>query len=387
VPTSEVILSWATAVANEWRWLAIAWHVALATLLIAVIARVSRRLLAFLLLSPVVSVALLAARSGNLFNALTFAAIAALLLRAAVSLPAGPVTLASPGWVFAGTALVAFGWVYPHFLQAATWVAYLYASPFGLLPCPTLAVVLGVTLACDGLRSAKWSVPLSAAGLLYGLIGIAILQVSLDVWLLIGAILVGIATGWRLASGRVRATAEERCGRLPGDEFIPAAADTLTHAVTVAAPSAAVWPWLIQMGAGSRAGWYSYDFLDNGRRPSATTILKELQDVTIGMVFPAMPGATDGFVLLAFDPQHSLVLGWPGAAPAVTWAFAFESGRSDSARLMVRVRAARGYRFRGLPVWVSRLLIRIVHFVMQRKQLLEIARRAESANARLREAA
>ena len=30
-----------------------------------------------------------------------------------------------------------------------------------------------------------------------------------------------------------------------------------------------VWPWLVQMGAGSRAGWYSYDFLDNGRRPSA----------------------------------------------------------------------------------------------------------------------
>src|SRR6185503_2665487 len=157
------------------------------------------------------------ARSGNLFNALTFAVIAALLLRAATSLPAEPVTLASPGWLWAGTALVAFGSVYPHFLAAETWSAYLYASPFGLLPCPSLAVVLGVTLVCDGLRSTKWSATLSAAGFLYGLIGIAILQVSLDGWLLMGAILVGIMTGERLVSGRVRATMGERRRPLPGD--------------------------------------------------------------------------------------------------------------------------------------------------------------------------
>jgi len=100
-----------------------------------------------------------------------------------------------------------------------------------------------------------------------------------------------------------------------------------------------------------------------------------------------MPGATDGFILLASDTQQSLVLGWPVPSPVVTWAFLLDRGRSDSTRLIVRVRAARGYRFRGLPVWVSRPLIRVVHFVMQRKQLLEVTRRAESVNAGWREAA
>jgi hypothetical protein len=211
VPTSEVILSWATAVANEWRWLAIAWHVALAALAPAVITRpVSRRLLAFLLLTPIVSVALVAWHSGNLFNALMFAVIAALLLPAATSVPGGKVTVASPGWVFAGTALVVIGSVYPHFLRAETWTAFLYASPFGVLPCPTLAVVLGITLVFDGLHSTRWTAPLSAAGILYGVIGIAILRVSLDGWLLMGAILLGVMTGGRLVSSRARATMEKR---------------------------------------------------------------------------------------------------------------------------------------------------------------------------------
>ena len=60
-----------------------------------------------------------------------------------------------------------------------------------------------------------------------------------------------------------------------------------------------VWPWLVQMGAGSRAGWYSYDWLDNGRKPSASRIVPELQHPAIGTIFPALPGATDAFTLLA----------------------------------------------------------------------------------------
>jgi hypothetical protein len=53
---------------------------------------------------------------------------------------------------------------------------------------------------------------------------------------------------WR--SGR--ATTQERTRTLPGDERIPAALDTLTHAVTIRRPSRDVWPWLVQMGAGTR---------------------------------------------------------------------------------------------------------------------------------------
>jgi hypothetical protein len=163
----------------------------------------------------------------------------------------------------------------------------------------------------------------------------------------------------------------------------------LTHAITIAGSPGAVWPWLVQMGAGTRAGWYSYDFLDNGRQASATRIVPELQHITVGTLFPALPGVTEGFVVLAFEPQRSLILGWPepDGSPMVTWAFVLEQHTGSTTRLIVRVRAGQGYRFHGLPVWLSNPAIRLVHFVMQRKQLLGVARRVDASTAVLRDAA
>lgn len=51
----------------------------------------------------------------------------------------------------------------------------------------------------------------------------------------------------------VRATADERARVLPGGELIPQAIDTLTHGATIRRGPRDVWPWLVQMGAGSRA--------------------------------------------------------------------------------------------------------------------------------------
>jgi hypothetical protein len=68
-----------------------------------------------------------------------------------------------------------------------------------------------------------------------------------------------------------RATPEEVRRTLPGDEVIPHPISSQTHAITIDVPPDKVWPWLVQMGCG-RAGWYSYDLLDNGGRHSATTI-------------------------------------------------------------------------------------------------------------------
>ena len=109
---------------------------------------------------------------------------------------------------------------------------------------------------------------------------------------------------------QVRATADERARTLPGDERIPQAIDTLTHGVTIRRAPREVWPWLAQMGAGSRGGWYSYDWLDNGRKLSAARIVPELQHPSIGTVFPALPGVTEGFTLLAIEHERVLTLGW-----------------------------------------------------------------------------
>ena len=209
--TVESILSWATAVANDWRVLAMWWHIAFAALVIALVSGFppTRRLLGFMLALPVISVAVLAWISRNPFNALSFTVLAVLLLRAASGLPLTTVMPASSGWVLAGAGLLAFGWTYPHFLITDTWTAYLYTSPFGLLPCPTLLVVIGMTLIFRGLYSMAWSIPLLAAGVLYGVIGVFILRVSLDIWLLSGSILLAvmIAADWtRIVSLRRRVT-------------------------------------------------------------------------------------------------------------------------------------------------------------------------------------
>lgn len=183
----------------------------------------------------------------------------------------------------------------------------------------------------------------------------------------------------------VRATADERTRRLPGDALIDGPLASLTHAISIRRPPRDVWPWLAQMGAGRRAGWYSYDLLDNGRRPSARQIVPALQDIAVGTLFPAAPGATDAFTVLAFERDRFLVIGWqpPARPPVVTWAFVLEPLPDEGTRLIVRVRAAADYQFRGLPAWLTTRLVPTVHAAMQRKQLLGIAERAEARAASL----
>jgi hypothetical protein len=107
--------------------------------------------------------------------------------------------------------LIVYGWTYPHFLDTDSWIAYLYASPFGIVPCPTLSVVMGITLAFRILRSRSWSTTLVVAGLLYGGIGVFRLGVLLDWGLLFAAATLAAAVirddlGWR----SVRADHSER---------------------------------------------------------------------------------------------------------------------------------------------------------------------------------
>ncbi|RPI55084.1 MAG: hypothetical protein EHM55_08920 [Acidobacteria bacterium] len=184
---------------------------------------------------------------------------------------------------------------------------------------------------------------------------------------------------------RVGATAREHGLALPGDELIPSAAGAFTHAVTVHCGRHALWNWLVQMGA-DRAGWYSYDWLDNGRRHSAERIVPELQHPPIGAIFPALPGNRDGFVLVEQETNHWLVLGWPAETGGylVTWAFVLNEVEPNLTRLVVRARASEDYRFHALPRAMGLWFARLVHFVMQRKQLQGIVRRAERHASEMR---
>ncbi len=180
---------------------------------------------------------------------------------------------------------------------------------------------------------------------------------------------------------QIRATPDERTKTLAGDDLIPQPIGIVTHAFTIHRSPHEVWPWLAQMGSG-RAGWYAYDFIDNGGHASAERIMPEYQNIFVGTVFPALPGARDVFVVAQCEPERSLVLSWrlPDGRYQTTWAFVLEEPQSDQTRLIVRGRVASGYRPYGLPQWVALSTGRFAHFVMQRKQLLGIARRAESRN-------
>ncbi len=179
----------------------------------------------------------------------------------------------------------------------------------------------------------------------------------------------------------VRARPSETRRTLPGDDLLPTAR-SFTHAITIERPRSDIWPWLVQMGAG-RAGWYSYDRIDNGGIPSLTRIAPELQEIAVGDVFPAMPGATEGFIVLGFHAERYLILGWPsqaGQPPITTWTFLLEEPTPGRTRLIVRARADERYRppF-GLPKWTASTLVPLGHTIMQRKQLLGIAQRAETS--------
>lgn len=136
MPTSTEILAGLTALANDWRSLAIAWHLFFGAVLLGVVAgwRPSRRLAGVLLAAPLASVSVLAWAAGNPFNGTAFAILSLGLAALAARLRADPIRIGPPALAVPGALLVAFGWVYPHFLQAGSWIAYVYAAPLGLLP-------------------------------------------------------------------------------------------------------------------------------------------------------------------------------------------------------------------------------------------------------------
>lgn len=134
-----------------------------------------------------------------------------------------------------------------------------------------------------------------------------------------------------------------------------------------------VWPWLLQMGC-QRAGWYSWDILDNAGVRSADRIIPELQHLAPGDVLPARPSGAEGFEVLRVEPERALVLRSMSPEWAGTWAFVLEPLGSDRTRLITRYRAAYPPSVRmsiALPV------IAKVHAFMASKQLRTIKHHAE----------
>jgi hypothetical protein len=178
--------------------------------------------------------------------------------------------------------------------------------------------------------------------------------------------------------------ADQRRG-LPGDGLIPGEGPSSTMAVEIDAPPSAVWPWLVQMGT-HRAGYYSWDRLDNGGHASANTVHPEWQELRAGDRVPCSGDGSFSFEVAHLEPERSLVLrnvmgllpprqiasdaDRPVAFTDGRWEFFLEPLAGDRTRLLVR---SSGAGFTAIPCFD------LVHWIMQTKQFAELKRRAEAA--------
>jgi hypothetical protein len=190
------------------------------------------------------------------------------------------------------------------------------------------------------------------------------------------------------------ATDVEISRSLPGDELVPQNRWGYTHAITIRASAAEIWPWLVQIGQG-RGGFYGYEFLENligCNIHNAERIIPEFQHLDVGDEIrhhPKLPY----YEVSNVEPNRVLVLhtGFDANTVNITeltdtvprkytnaiyiW-FLHELGNGRT-RLIARGR----YDYRGFRnvLGNNHFLLEPIAFTTSRKMLLGIKERAEAA--------
>ena len=150
----------------------------------------------------------------------------------------------------------------------------------------------------------------------------------------VSAVYVKVVRPWALRWG---ATDQEAARRLPGDGVVQRADFVATRAITIHATADQGWPWLVQIGSG-RAGWYSYDRLDNAGVPSATEIIPQLQQLTAGDLVPMVAGKDVGVWVKELQPGRRML--WWDQKGEYSWEWLLEPA-GDQTRLITRLRVTR----------------------------------------------
>jgi hypothetical protein len=166
---------------------------------------------------------------------------------------------------------------------------------------------------------------------------------------------------------------------LPGDRSPRAPAMEILHGVTIEAPPAAVWPWLVQLGQ-DRAGFYSYERLERlfgvdvrnvrdirpeWQRRSAGDQVHATQPDYLGGIFGERPGWTVDLV----DPDRAMVLRYWGAFVLAP----YDQGRT---RFLIRSTISNP-EIPVLAAAVNLTAFELPHFIMQRRMMLNIKELAE----------
>jgi hypothetical protein len=208
--------------------------------------------------------------------------------------------------------------------------------------------------------------------------------------IVLGAVATSLyATAGRSWLRRWGATEEDQSRPLPGDDLVEAPVYSTTRAIEIDTAPEAIWPWLIQMGQG-RGGFYSYDAIENlaGLNiRSADELVPEYQHLVVGDIVRLAPNT--GLVAAIVEPNQALVLRAVAdleskrppkpSDPAYfdwSWAFILEPVSLAKTRLVIRLRADTA---RNMPMEVAGPMVwEPAHFLMERKMLREIKRRAEA---------
>src|SRR4051812_3574475 len=163
---------------------------------------------------------------------------------------------------------------------------------------------------------------------------------------------------------------------MAGDRLIGDPTYSGTMAIIINAQPEHIWPWLVQMGY-RRGGLYSYDWLDRLfgflDASSAERILPEFQRLTVGDVIPVGRGA--GFPVRALEPLQTLVLAGESEGFQWVWEFGLYPISGRQTRLVSRNRA---HFPRTIGSTLFMCVLEPAAFIMTRKMLLGLKRRAEA---------
>jgi hypothetical protein len=184
--------------------------------------------------------------------------------------------------------------------------------------------------------------------------------------------------------------AGEAAAALPGDEIVTNPMWQSTRAITIEAPPAHVWPWVVQMGFPShRAGWYTPHWLDRLtfgiKERSSDHIVPELQHVLVGDRISDSDDLSTFFTVQAVEPPHALVLHSsrhvirPIRTIDFSWAFVIRDVAPGRSRLFIRART------NYTPRWAAPFVEMVVgpaDFVNAGAMLRGIKRRAETTSTR-----
>lgn len=198
---------------------------------------------------------------------------------------------------------------------------------------------------------------------------------------------------WHLRWGATDGEVEQA---LPGDELLPDAQIKSTRAITIQAPVANVWPWLLQWGY-QRGGLYSYDWIDRALGSegvvSTNRILPEFQHLEVGEDVPTAPG--NGFKVATIDasgPSRTLVLyarydmatgqqytlddPLTGDYMQTIWTWQLEPINDETTRMITRMRLDHPPVFK--KVLFYRTFVEPGSFIMEQRMMKGIKERAET---------